>query len=185
MALSSGSRSASPPPGLQQAPPRVRDHHPPGADTRRRAAPARLRCARRGAPARRRWRAPGVGATGRRSGDRGRRSDDVPLARRRRKSPLFRGFSAHRAGAPTPDTAGPSGAGGRVIGARAMGEAARAALWAGQKPEKRRGCRGIKTSDNARLSDVFSLYIRQYRSSRAEWVVSRQNRASGCRNGPS
>jgi hypothetical protein len=71
-------------------------------------------------PARRRYQAsrsaaPVLGAPGvareRRSGDRGRRSDGVPRAQRRRQSPLLRAFSARPAGVPIPETAGPSGVG--------------------------------------------------------------------------
>ena len=75
------------------------------------------------------------------------------------KARVFRGFR-HAAQA---EMAGPSGVGARgpekVIRARALGVGAGAALWAREKPEKRRGCRRIRTSDKVQLSDVCSLYI--------------------------
>jgi hypothetical protein len=113
----------------------VRDRHPPGADTRRRAALPRPHGARRSARAPRRWRAPGVGATGRQWGDRGRRSGGAPRARRRQESPFLRVFGTLRRRADAGNGASVGGV-GKVIRARAMGESGRARrFWPVKSPQ--------------------------------------------------
>jgi hypothetical protein len=105
IALSSASRSASRRQACNKRP------AGPGSSPARRkyqasrsVASSSVRPARRASAG-----GPGVGATGRRWGDRGRRPGGAPRERRRQESPLLRGFSAHCAAAPTPETAGPSG----------------------------------------------------------------------------